>query len=1065
MLVILSLMLALAAATLAAIHPAGKLTLATAGHQQALAQAVRQMGLERQTYAGQLQQAFAAQALKIKLEKQMAEQARPEILVPLFLQNIDQLPVAPTSLQKQTGTASSSGSISGRVTVNGKVPDPSQSIHLIAFDLQGYFAGLDSVKGSAGEFSILNLKAGEYYVMTSSHYYVDELYDNVAAPLDNRETWRMARTVVVPEGAAVMDVNFDLQTGVRISGRLYRENGTTPVQSEDVNFVFTTASTPKPIFTQSCYTIDGSYSLTAPLTGAVKISASINGYLPTWTKNSTQWEAGNLVTLPAYGSSIGGIHFTLQKNPEVANRGVVQGSIRFNDQLTPPFLSAVYAFDLADTTLANLTLALLGSYSFDALPPGRYLFYANDILSSFTGGTNHLGQFYQNARTPDQATVVTVAAGDTLSTINFLLEKGGVISGRVTNEQNAPLDSVLVMAVDAGLAAADGDPFLSHVAVYLCQADDQGRYRLEGLPDGEYVVRTLSDSLLDVEQLGLTLRFKKHGGKYVDEYYRDVQNLFAFRDAIRVPVRVPEETANIDFVLDSARYITGKVSDAVTGAPVTNILLFAFSDTSGYPYLSPGMFLKKQVAADGAYRLGPLPSGRFKLLAVAGGLEFKTDYLSEFYDGSRSFYTAAVVEVGQTDRGGVDFTLDHGAVIQGFVKYSGTGGTVTTGADTLDGFPVMVFDAGSGELASMDFVQFSGGYRVDHLMPGSYKILALPALAPFAATYYGGGDTFDDPASQTVTVDYGQVLDCPIVLETAAASISGEIKSSETGNGIPQVMMIAYDPTGHPSGLAMTDMNLINGWVDPDPKGSYAIQGLRPGVYYLRSCGLAAAMGLSDQLLGLVNMISADIDPLALIGNIDQLSSLFSISFTVYQDLWYQAVPTQIGVDLNALLFNLAAYGIPNEMDNALLPIYLPLPMAEKIPVGAIPIVLTGGETAAGRNFALQSGGIGDIFVDVPEKESASPEQFSLSANYPNPFNPETQWQLSLPAAANVSAAVYNVAGQLVKTVAEGWFAAGQHQLRWDATDNRGAAVPAGVYLLQLTAGDVQKTLKLTLLK
>jgi hypothetical protein len=278
-------------------------------------------------------------------------------------------------------------------------------------------------------------------------------------------------------------------------------------------------------------------------------------------------------------------------------------------------------------------------------------------------------------------------------------------------------------------------------------------------------------------------------------------------------------------------------------------------------------------------------------------------------------------------------------------------------------------------------------------------------------------------------------------------------------------MMIAYDPSGHPSGLAMSDMNLTNGWVDPDPKGAYTIQGLRPGVYYMRTCALTSAMGLSDQLLGLMDMISADLDPLALLGSIDKIGSLFNISFSMYEDRWYQTAPAQLRLDLNALLFNLAAYGIPSEFDNALLPIFLPMPMVEKIPAGATPIVLTANQVADDKNFSLQPGEVGDIFSGVAEQGDQLPAEFDLSVNYPNPFNPTTMWKLSLPAAANVTAVVYNVAGQVVKTIVQGSVPAGQHLLRWDATDRQGASVPAGIYLMRLTADGVQKTLKLTLVK
>ena len=82
---------------------------------------------------------------------------------------------------------------------------------------------------------------------------------------------------------------------------------------------------------------------------------------------------------------------------------------------------------------------------------------------------------------------------------------------------------------------------------------------------------------------------------------------------------------------------------------------------------------------------------------------------------------------------------------------------------------------------------------------------------------------------------------------------------------------------------------------------------------------------------------------------------------------------------------------------------------------------------------------------------SALPNGFALGANYPNPFNPATVIPYQLAAAAEVRLEVFNLLGQRVATLVDGYQAAGAHTATWTATDATGQAVSAGVYLYRLT--------------
>jgi hypothetical protein len=93
------------------------------------------------------------------------------------------------------------------------------------------------------------------------------------------------------------------------------------------------------------------------------------------------------------------------------------------------------------------------------------------------------------------------------------------------------------------------------------------------------------------------------------------------------------------------------------------------------------------------------------------------------------------------------------------------------------------------------------------------------------------------------------------------------------------------------------------------------------------------------------------------------------------------------------------------------------------------------------------------------------PLEFALHENYPNPFNPTTTLRFDLPEVSDITLTIYNMLGQKVRTFDYQNTSAGYHSVTWDATNDLGQQVGAGVYLYQLQAKDFVKTRKMVLLK
>ena len=95
--------------------------------------------------------------------------------------------------------------------------------------------------------------------------------------------------------------------------------------------------------------------------------------------------------------------------------------------------------------------------------------------------------------------------------------------------------------------------------------------------------------------------------------------------------------------------------------------------------------------------------------------------------------------------------------------------------------------------------------------------------------------------------------------------------------------------------------------------------------------------------------------------------------------------------------------------------------------------------------------------IAVAEDAAAA---FAVAQNSPNPFNPTTSINFTLPVDGKVSVDVFNVAGQKVDTLVDDYMNAGQHNVTWDAS-----GFSNGVYFYSVKAGEMTKTMKMTLLK
>jgi hypothetical protein len=103
--------------------------------------------------------------------------------------------------------------------------------------------------------------------------------------------------------------------------------------------------------------------------------------------------------------------------------------------------------------------------------------------------------------------------------------------------------------------------------------------------------------------------------------------------------------------------------------------------------------------------------------------------------------------------------------------------------------------------------------------------------------------------------------------------------------------------------------------------------------------------------------------------------------------------------------------------------------------------------------------------LEASAAETSQPPAFKLVGNYPNPFNPSTTIQFSLPSAGFAELIIYNMTGQKVCELVRKGMEAGMHSVVWNGRDQHGNPVSSGVYISRLKMDGKVETRRMTLVK
>ena len=116
------------------------------------------------------------------------------------------------------------------------------------------------------------------------------------------------------------------------------------------------------------------------------------------------------------------------------------------------------------------------------------------------------------------------------------------------------------------------------------------------------------------------------------------------------------------------------------------------------------------------------------------------------------------------------------------------------------------------------------------------------------------------------------------------------------------------------------------------------------------------------------------------------------------------------------------------------------------------------------KSIATFVGSTSGDLTDVSD-DAQLPQSYYLYQNYPNPFNPQTNIEFSIREPIEVKLVIYNLLGQQVKTLAQGYYPSGRHKIVWDGKNEYDQLVASGIYFYRFKSDKYVKTRKCILLR
>jgi 5-hydroxyisourate hydrolase-like protein (transthyretin family) len=686
------------------------------------------------------------------------------------------------------------GRISGTVT-DASTGAPLANVWVHIYSSGGSYVAFTTTNGS-GVYTTQGLPAATYRARTSNSIgYVEALYDDLPCP-GGVCSVTSGTPITVTVGATTSGVDFALAPGGRISGTVRDAATGLPLAGVYVDVYSAGGSYLTYGYTDGA----GAYTTAAALASGTyhAVTWSSLGYVDELYDDVSCPGSGCSVTggapIAVTGGTTTGIDFAL------ARGGRISGTV--TDAATGLPLSGVTIriYDTGGGIVDYGSTSGSGAYTTAALPPGTY----HARTSNAAGYVDELHDGLPcggGACSPTSGAAIAVTAGSMVTGIDFALAGGGRLTGTVTDASTG----LPVAGVQVAVYSASG----SYVAYGY--TNSSGAYTTgTGLPSGTYYARTSNSQ------------------GYLEEVYDDApcpDGLCTATAGTPIGVTAGATTSGIDFALARGGRISGTVTDATTGVPLSGVTV-SIRNSSGVQVASGS------TNSSGVYTTGSgLPSGTYRART-----RNQAGYVDEVYNaiscpGSSCATTSGApigVTAGSTTTG-ISFALAQGGRIGGAVTGAATGKGVS-------GVSVMIHDSSGGYVTSAT-TNASGLYASPGLPPAAYRLRTSNSLGYVDELHdglpcAGGLCTVTDGAPVATTA--GATTSGIDFALASGGRISGTVTDAATGSPLAGVQVSVLDSGGRSLGSGTTN-----------DAGAYTTStGLPSGTYHART----TARGYLDEL-------------------------------------------------------------------------------------------------------------------------------------------------------------------------------------------------------------------------
>jgi hypothetical protein len=450
-----------------------------------------------------------------------------------------------------------------------------------------------------------------------------------------------------------------------------------------------------------------------------------------------------------------------------------------------------------------------GRYRFTSVAAGRYTIspLAPALVVPLEANSSYPGK------------LVTVSEGEQVEGIDFSLTRGGVITGRVTDDKGRPAIEQFVNLLPVDERGQKVAP-RSVIYSFAFHTDDRGVYRVYGLSEGHYLVSVGESSDGNSIRLG-------YGGFYEQTFHPNATD--QSRAAI-VEVKEGIETTGIDIMIapaSKAYVATGRVVDADTGKPLANLLI-AHGSVAKDNRIGAWGTSGNQTNASGEFRIEGLAPGRYAAFLAS---EEESDLYSD----------PAPFDVTNEDVKGVEIKVRRGSSISGIAVVESANDTDAIAR--LSSLQLFTTGVRSEGLVAPRFmptrIAADGSFRVTGLRPG--KIMLRLTGMPNERKGFSVLRVERDGREQHdgIDVEAGeQVTNVRLVLAYGTSVIRGLVKI-EGGELPDNLMMRAH-------ALRPGEKTYPVSPVFVDARRRFALEGLSAGEYDVEILLIPAARGVPD---------------------------------------------------------------------------------------------------------------------------------------------------------------------------------------------------------------------------